>query len=100
MGKRTIVFILLFAVLQVPFAYVASADVDCLKLTTASSDADKDFCRRQLTQIEAELTDLLNKQKEQQKQTGTLKGDVNYLTSQINALKAKIKARSLAIAQL
>ena len=42
----------------------------------------------------------MQKQKEQQKQTGTLKGDITYLTSQINALKTKVKARGLAIAKL
>lgn len=73
---------------------------DCLTLTTASNQSDKDYCRTELTQIESQLADLLAKQKEQQKQTGTLKGDVDYLTSQINTLKTKIKARALAIAQL
>lgn len=76
------------------------ADFDCLTLTTFSTPDQKHFCQNELNQIEAQLTDLLNKQKEQQKQTGTLKGDVAYLISQINALKAKIKARSLVIAQL
>ena len=73
---------------------------DCLTLTTSSSQNDKDNCRDELAQIEAQLADLVARQKEQQKQTGTLKGDVDYLTSQINALKAKIKARGLVIAQL
>ena len=69
-------------------------------MNNSSSQTDKDFCKNELIQIEAQLADLLNKQKEQQKQTGTLKGDVDYLTSQINALKTKIKARALKIAQL
>ncbi|MFZ2205243.1 MAG: lytic murein transglycosylase [Minisyncoccia bacterium] len=73
---------------------------DCLTLSISSSQTDKDYCRSELSQIEQQLTELLAKQKEQQKQTGTLKGDVNYLTSQINALKTKIKARALVIAQL
>ena len=60
----------------------------------------EDYCKNELAQIEAQLADLLEKQKEQAKATGTLKGDVDYLTSQINALKAKIKARSLVITQL
>jgi peptidoglycan hydrolase CwlO-like protein len=76
------------------------ADFDCLTLSTSSSPSDKAYCQGQLNQIEAELNDLLNKQAEQQKTTGTLKGDVDFLTSQINALKAKIKARALVIAQL
>jgi len=81
-------------------AQKANAVFDCLTLTTSSLQSDKDYCRNELTQIEAQLADLLNKQKEQQKTTGTLKGDVNYLTAQINALKTKIKARALVIAQL
>ncbi len=80
--------------------FKAEAAFDCLKLTTSSSDEDKNYCKHELAQIEAELARLLDLQKAQQKQTGTLKGDVDYLTSQINALKAKIKARALVIAQL
>lgn len=98
--QKVIVFILLFSMLFMPSMYKLGAAFDCLTLTTSSSDADKNYCRSELNNIEAELANLINKQKEQQKQTGTLKGDVDYLTSQINALKAKIKARSLAIAQL
>lgn len=109
MEKKAIVFVLLsfffFPVLGLFFVFSFSvpkvhAAFDCLTLTTSSSQSDKDYCRSELAQIEAELQDLLNKQKEQQKQTGTLKGDVDYLNSQINALKTKIKARALAIAQL
>lgn len=73
---------------------------DCLTLTTSSSLSDRNYCQNELTQIEAELTKLLDLQKQQQKNTGTLLGDVNYLTSQINALKTKIKARALVVAQL
>lgn len=97
--KFTIVFILIFFSL-IFTTHKTSAVFDCLTLNNSSSQADKDFCRNELNQIEAQLADLLNKQKEQQKQTGTLKGDIDYLTSQINALKTKIKARALKIAQL
>jgi membrane-bound lytic murein transglycosylase B len=100
MAKKAVAFIIiifLFASFSVLKVY---AVFDCLTLTTSSNQADKDYCKTQLVQIEAELQDLLNKQAAQQKQTGTLKGDVDYLNSQINALKAKIKARSLVIAQL
>ncbi len=82
------------------FASQANAGFDCLSLNTSSTQSEKDYCRTELAQIEAQLAVLLNQQKEQQKQTGSLKGDVDYLTSQINALKAKIKARALVIAQL
>jgi membrane-bound lytic murein transglycosylase B len=98
MVKKTIVFILFCTLfIYTPKVY---ADFDCLTLNTSSSSSDKAYCQNQLNQIEAELTDLLNKQADQQKQTGTLKGDVDYLTSQINALKVKIKARALVIAKL
>ncbi len=80
--------------------YQAGAALDCLTIRPTSPEADKNFCKKELADIEAQLAELLAKQKEQQKQTGTLTGDVNYLTSQINALKAKVKARGLAIAQL
>lgn len=99
MGKRIIVFIMLIAVFSLPTS-MARATFDCLTLTTFSSQNDKDYCRNELTKIEAELVDLLGKQKEQQKATGTLKGDVAYLTAQINVLKTRIKARGLVIAQL
>ncbi len=89
-----IYFFLIFSVPKTASAF------DCLTLNTSSSPADRAYCQSQLDEIEAQLTDLLNKQAEQQKQTGTLKGDVDYLTSQINALKAKIKARALVIAKL
>ncbi len=82
---------------MVPKAY---ADFDCLTLSPASTSADKTYCENQLNQIEAELNTLLAEQAAQQKQTGTLKGDVDYLASQINALKVKIQAQSLVIAQL
>lgn len=103
MEKRTIVFIFVSLFLSFIFSFQgikAYAAFDCLTLTTSSSQSERDYCRNELTQIEAQLADLLSKQKEQQKQTGTLKGDVDFLTSQINALKTKIKARAVAIAQL
>ena len=103
MERKTIVFFLLISYLSFFWVFPASkvyALFDCLTLDSSSSNSDKVYCQNQLNQIEAELADLLNKQKEQQKQTGTLKGDVDYLNSQINALKVKIKARSLVIAQL
>ncbi|MEK7459894.1 MAG: lytic murein transglycosylase [Patescibacteria group bacterium] len=100
MNKKITIFIVVFALfLNINTIKVFGA-FDCLTLTTSSSQADKDYCRIELVQIEAQLIELLNKQKEQQKNTGTLMGDVNYLTSQINALKTKIKARALVIAQL
>lgn len=96
--KNIIAFV--FLCFSLFLTYKANAAFDCLKLSTSSAQSDKDYCKKELAQIEAQLTVLLNQQKEQQKTTGTLKGDVSYLTSQINALKAKIKARNLIIAEL
>jgi membrane-bound lytic murein transglycosylase B len=96
MRKITISFVILFFVFVAQNSYA----VDCLTLTNRSSQADKDYCKNELAQIEAQLAELLQKQEEQKKQTGTLTGDVNYLTSQINALQVKVKARNLAISQL
>jgi len=97
--KIIIIFFIVFIFLNF-LAYKVNAFFDCLTLKTTSLQVDKDFCKNELAQIEAELVSLLDKQKEQQKQTGTLKGDVDYLTSQINALKTKVKARALKIAEL
>lgn len=94
---------LLFLIVVMVFgsgAISAQAAVNCLTITVDSSQADKDYCKKELAQIEAELAELLKKQDEQRKQSGTLQGDVNYLTSQINALKTKIKARERVIAQI
>jgi peptidoglycan hydrolase CwlO-like protein len=105
MTKKTVIAFLFVIFLSI-FGFLGliisktDASFDCLKLTSDSSQSDKDYCRNELSDIEAQLRDLIEKQKEQQKTTGTLKGDVDFLTSQINALKVKIKARSLAIAQL
>ena len=101
MGKRTIVFILVGLLFGANlFMPGASAALDCLTITASSPQSDKNYCQKELDQIEAELAKLLKLQEQQKKQTGTLIGDVNYLTSQIDALKAKIKARNLVIAQL
>jgi len=100
MAQKTIAFIVVALIVFSPAWYKTEAAFDCLTLKTNSPEADKDFCKKELSQIEAELIRLLDLQKQQQKQTGTLVGDVSYLTSQINALKAKIKARGLVIAQL
>ncbi len=100
-NKRVITFFVLFSLAFILlFALKTSAQFNCLTLTPSSSESDKDFCRSELSQIEAQLDALIAQQKEQKKTTGTLKGDVDYLTSQINALKVKIKARGLVIAQL
>ena len=103
MVRKTIFFVFLVSfsgLLMVSLPFRGEAALDCLTIKTTSPEADKAYCKKELAKIEAELAKLLELQKEQQKQTGTLAGDVNYLTSQINALKTKVKARALAIAQL
>ena len=98
--KTVIAFFVFISVFSFFVAPGTQAAFDCLTLTPSSSQADKDYCKNELAKIEAELNSLLAKQKEQQKTSGTLKGDIDYLTSRINALKTQIKARSLAITQL
>lgn len=100
MAKKIVVFACLLGILLTYLPYKTKAAFDCLTIRTTSPEADKSYCKKELALIEAELAKLLDLQKAQQKQTGTLTGDVNYLTSQINALKTKVKARALAIAQL
>ena len=97
---KVITFFVLISIFFSLAIHKVEAVFDCLMLNISSTQSDKDYCRSELASIEAQLADLLNQQKEQSKTTGTLKGDVEYLTSQINALKAKIKARALVISQL
>lgn len=95
--------IIVFVFISIAFTFSTKtifASFDCLTLSVSSPQSFKDQCQKELNQIEAELTRLLDLQKEQQKQTGTLVGDVSALTSQINALTTKVKARALKIAQL
>jgi len=98
--KKPIVFILLFCVLFYGKVPVSDAAIDCLTLSTTSPQADKDFCRNELVNIERQLEELLNKQKAQQKDSSTLKGAVDSLNAEIKTLQTKVKARSLAIASL
>lgn len=99
--KKKFVIVFIFTLISTLFINNHKAEaVDCLAITPSSSQSDKDICRSELANIEAELEDLIKKQEAQKKNTGTLTGDVNYLNSQINALKTKIKGRALAIAQL
>jgi len=95
-----VIFSLLIFIFSFTFVPKSHAAINCLLITPEASEADKDECKKELANIEAELAALLAKQKEQQKNTGTIAGDITYLTSQINALKTKVKARALAIAQL
>lgn len=97
--KFVIVFILIFF-FSFGFINKTKSTIDCLKISSSSSASDKAYCQNELNQIEAELASLIKKQQEQQKNTGTLTGDVKYLNAQITALKTKVKARALAIAQL
>src|SRR3989344_8613362 len=100
MVKKAIVFVLIAFIFAPFLSAKPTAAFDCLQLTSSSSQSDKDYCKKELNEIEAQLRELLEKQKAQQKQTGTLKGDVAYLQSQIDALRAKIKSRALIISQL
>lgn len=100
MTKKVIAFIVFLGLILTFGAPKASLAIDCSSSIQIVTQSDKDYCQNELNKIEEELAILLKRQQAQQKQTGTLKGDVDYLTSQINALKTKIKSRSVAIAQI
>ena len=101
MEKKAIIFILLISVFASFFALKANATFDCLNnLSPSSSQPDKDYCQNELTQIEAEYASLLKQLENQNKQSDNYASEVKKLTLQINALKTKIKARALVIAQL
>lgn len=100
MIRKIIVFIFIGIICFYFYTKDAKAVPDCLNLPPNASSGDRAYCVNELAQIENQLNELIAKQKEQQKQTGTLKGDVSYLNSQINTLKTKIKSRALAISQL
>lgn len=101
MIRNTVIafFVMLFIFLGAGIHKVFAV-VDCLTINTASSQADKDYCKKVLAQYEAELADLEAKVKQQNKQSGNYASEVKKLTTQIDALKTKVKARALAIAQL
>lgn len=100
MGRKTIAFIFVFFLISSISAHRVFADFDCTLLNSSSTAAEKAYCQTELDQLNQQLTELNSQLADQQKQTGTLKGDVTALTTQIAALKVKIKARTLAIAQL
>ena len=95
--KTVIAFFILFTCffLQSPEKVFA---IDCSNQIDAK--ANESFCRNELNNLLEEQARLEVKLREQSKQTGTLKGDVIALTTQINALKTKVKARGIAISQL
>ena len=61
--ERVIIFLFTLFIFFVLSGHKANAAFDCLKLTTSSAQVDKDYCQTELNQIEAELRNLLVKQK-------------------------------------
>src|SRR3989344_5038805 len=88
---RVMVFLLITGVL-LAFPQGGRAAFDCLTLTTSSAQSDKDFCRSELAEIEAQLNELLAKQADQKKTTGTIKGDQTILTARLTGSKPKSNA--------
>ena len=72
------------------FPHNASADFDCENDLKSTSARAKQFCQSQLDQLNQQLIEL-NAQLNNQKNKQDPEGDVDYLTSQINALKRKSK---------
>lgn len=102
MTKRTVItfFICISIVFSFFFTTKAKAVFDCLTLVLSSSQSDKDYCRNELTQIEAQYASLVKQLEGQNKESSNYASAVKKLTLQINALKTKIKARAIAITQL
>ncbi len=102
--KIAVVFIFIFVFIFLTFILFKSgksfADFDCLQLTQSSTADQKQYCQNELSQLIQEQADLEAKLKAQSKQSGTLKGDITVLTTQINALKTQVKSRTLKIATL
>lgn len=100
-GRRLVITFFIFTLIfSLFFASKATAVFDCLGLVASSSQSDKDYCRNELNQIEAEYASLVKQLESQNKQSSNYASEVKKLTLQINALKTKIKARGLVIAQL
>ncbi len=100
MKEKVIAFFVAILIFSAFWGRGAQADFDCLTLSIASTPDQKAFCQQQLSQLEQDYANLVAQRDTLSKQTGTLKSDITYLTAQINALKTKIKARALLIAQL
>jgi len=102
MARKIVItfFVLIIFIFFNFFIKKVFAVVDCSVSATIVTQADKDFCQTELDALMKEQADLEATLKVQQQQTGTLKGDVLALTTQINALKTKVKARGVVIAQL
>lgn len=99
MRKKFFIAFFIFVFLFNPKTQIR-ASFDCLLLTNSSSQDQKDFCQNELDDLIKEQADLEAQLKEQAKQSGTLKGDITALTTQINSLKTKIKSRGIVISQL
>ncbi len=97
--KIVIAFIFVFLISFIIPAK-ARANFDCLLLNSSSTPEQKQTCQIELDQLNNQLAQLNSQLVDQQKHTGTLKGDITVLTTQIQALKTKVKSRALAIAQL
>jgi len=101
--KTVIVFIFLFifSVLGMTINFSKteiSSAADCSDPSYAK--ANESACRNELKDIEAQYAALVKQLASQNKKSGNYASEVKSLTIQIDALKAKIKARGLVIAQL
>ncbi len=99
MNKIVVAFIFIISILFTFGAHKTYA-LDCSISSNIITQSNRDYCQNELNKLLKEQADLEAKLKKQNKQTGTLKGDVAALTTQINALKTKVKARGVIIAQL
>lgn len=74
---------------------------DCETDLTLSSSADqKRICEQEVLNLEQDIRNLQVQLEKQKTQTGSIKKDVQFLTTQIEQAKLKIKLRNNAIAKL
>ncbi|MFH1608633.1 MAG: lytic murein transglycosylase [Patescibacteria group bacterium] len=98
--RKIIAFVLSASLVILGFLGISKIiySADCSDPTYAK--ANETFCKNELKNIEAQYASLLSQLANQNKQSSNYASEVAKLTTQINALKAKIKARGLVIAQL
>ena len=90
------IVLLMFSFLNIPTVTFAAAD--CTNSIYAK--ANYTFCDNQRKEFEAQYASLVKQLASQNKTSSNYASEVKKLTTQIEALKLKIKARNLAIVQL
>jgi len=100
MNRNTVIafFVFIFLISGIP---KTSFSFDCVSdLNSNSSNEQRQFCQSELEQLLSQVAAFEKDLADQVKHTGTINGDIKYLTNQIDTLKIKIKSRALTISNL